>query len=119
MINKASFTAILSLFFFPVFSQLYTPKLNNKIEGISMYGNREPFFQAKPFNFDNFLKDPVYRIGIFIPKIPPVQLFLGQNRIETPMPFYKFKNMDNMPVIIPDSIKIPDSRNNYILLIKD
>jgi len=120
MIKKTFFTAVLCLFYFSVFSQQNTQlKLNTKNEGISMYGNREPFFQAKPFNFNDFLKDSIYSKGIFIPKIPPVQLFLGQNRVETPMPFYKFKNMDNMPVMIPDEIKIPDSRNNYILLLKD
>jgi len=125
MIKKAFFTAILCLFFFPVYSQLYTPKLYNKIEGISMYANREPFFQIKPFDFTSFLKDSVYCKGIFIPKIPFVKLFFGQNRVEKPVLNRSFKNIDNMPIMVPDEknspmiIKTPDSRYKYTLLIKD
>ena len=125
MIKKTFFTAILCLFFFPVFSQMPTPRLNNKIEGISMYENRDPFFKYKTFDYTSFFKDYVYHNKIFIPKIPSVKLFFGQILVEKPIPNNSFKNIDNMPIMVPDENNSPmkikefDSRIKYTLLIKD
>lgn len=125
MIKKTFFTAILCLFFFPVFSQLYTPKLYNKIEGISMYENRDPFFKLNTFDFTSFFKDYVYHNKTFIPKIPSVKLFFGQNLVEKPILNNSFKNIDNMPIMVPNENNSPmkikefDSRIKYTLLMTD
>ena len=119
------FTAILSLFFLPVFSQQDTQlKLNNKNEGISVYQNRNPFYQETVFDFSTLLNDSVYHKKLFIPKIPDKQLFFGRIPFTEPNATKFNYNIDNMPILKPVGIYAPmkiyraDPRYKYPLLIK-
>lgn len=120
------FTALLSLFFLPVFSQPDSQlKLNNRNEGISVYQDRNPFYQAKAFDFSSFLKDSLYNKKIFIPKIPDKQLLFGRVPFREPNATQFNYNIDNMPILKPAGIYAPmkvykpDPRVRYTLLIKE
>ena len=102
--KKLLFIALSSMVFLPVFSQLKTqPKFNNKITGISVYQNCDPYYHAKDFDFTSFLKDSVYINKKFIPKIPDIKLFFGRSHVV--LPYYNYyyqKTIDNMPCLKPE-----------------
>lgn len=120
------FIAFSIQFFFPVYSQLNTqPEFSNKIEGISVYQNHDPFYQATVFDFSAFLKDSVFSKKIFIPKIPDIQLFLGRYSVVSPNYYYIQKSFNNMPCLKPVGIFLSDKKEHsepldkYPLLISD
>lgn len=126
MKRSIPFSAILSLFFLPVFSQPFSRmKLNNRNEGISVYQSRNPFYQANVFDFSSILNDSLYNKKIFIPKIPDKQLFFGRIPFSEPNACHCHQKMDNMPILKPVGVyapmKIyePDPRDRYTLLITD
>ena len=134
--KKLLFVALSSMVFLPVFSQLKTqPKFNNKITGISVYQNCDPYYHAKDFDFTSFLKDSVYINKRFIPKIPDIKLFFSRSHVVIPNYNYQ-KSIDNMPCLKPIGVfpmpclkpvgvfssmknEQPEPLDKYPLLIKD
>ena len=118
--------AILSLFFLPIYSQVnISLKLNNSVEGVSVYTNRNPFYPAKAFDFSSLMNDSLNHSKIFIPRIPDIHLFLGQLPVGRMNANLLNRNIDNMPVLkpvgvyAPMRIYAPDPRERYTLLITD
>ncbi|MDD4971963.1 MAG: hypothetical protein PHT07_21260 [Paludibacter sp.] len=126
MIRTTLLAAILSLLFLPVFSQGNSPlKLNNTVEGVSVYTNRNPFYAPKAFDFSSLMNDSLNHNKIFIPRIPDIHLCLGQLPAGKMNTYQLTRNIDNMPVLKPVEVyapmKIyePDPRERYTLLITD
>jgi len=120
------FIALSSIFFLPVCSQSNTQSaLNTKIEGTSVYQNRDPFYHATDFDFTSFLKDSVFIKKLFIPKIPDTQLFFGRYHIVTPNYNYIQQSKDNMiwlkSVGVSSSLKkeLSEPLDKYPLLMAD
>jgi len=118
--------AILSLFFLPIYSQVnISLKLNNSVEGVSVYTNRNPFYPAKAFDFSSLMNDSLNHSKIFIPRIPDIHLFLGQLPVGRMNANLLNRNIDNMPVLKPVGVYAPmktyapDPRERYTLLITD
>ena len=96
------FLALSSLFFSSGYSQLNNQsKPNNRIPGISLYQNCDPYYHAKDFDFNSFAIDSVCINNKFIPKIPDVKLFTVRTRFMTPEYTYIQKSIDNMPCLKP------------------
>ena len=120
------FLAFMSPFFLPVYSQLnIQPAFNNKIEGTSIYQNRDPFYHETEFDFTSFLKDSVFIKKMFIPKIPDIQLFFGRYHVVTPNYNYIQKQNDSMlffkSVDVFSSLKseLSEPLDKYPLLMAD
>ena len=118
--------AILSLFFLPIYSQVnISLKLNNSVEGVSVYTNRNPFYPAKAFDFSSLMNDSLNHSKIFIPRLPDIHLCLGQLPVGRMNANLLNRSIDNMPVLKPVGVyapmKIyePDPRERYTLLITD